>query len=122
MRYFSIKFPFGDDNVGGKFLRPNITSLDDLRSSLYFFLTTNKGERWYDPDFGTDLHKYLFEPNDEITAPQIEKTLREEINKYFKQITIKNIKINQEESNAILLTIDFIFNNTISSLELTVAG
>ena len=40
----------------------NQTDKDAIRADLLHLLLTNKGERLYLPDFGSDLKKYIFEP------------------------------------------------------------
>jgi len=90
----------------------NTTSLDDIRSSLYFFVTTKKGERWYDPDFGTRLYEFLFEKNDMIVASEIKESLKKDIEKYFKNLLIEDITIDQtENTNTLNLNIDFLYTN-----------
>jgi phage baseplate assembly protein W len=111
-RTISITFPFRDDSIGGKLLRMNTTSLDDIRSSLYFFVTTKKGERWYDPDFGTRLYEFLFEKNDEIVASELKASLKKDIEKYFKNLLIDNITVDQSENtNTLNINIDFLYTN-----------
>jgi phage baseplate assembly protein W len=107
----SIKFPFKDDGIDGKFLKMNTTSLDDIRSSLYFFVTTKKGERWYDPDFGTRLYEFLFEKNDDIVASEIKQSLKTDIEKYFKNLLIEEITVDQIQTNTININIDFLYTN-----------
>jgi len=121
-KFLGISFPFRDDTVTGKLFKTNINSLDDIRSSLYFFITTRKGERWYDPDFGTRLYEFLFEVNDEITGNQVSASLKEDIEKYFKDILIEDIKFDQSESNVLAITIEFIFNNIYSTLDIRVGS
>jgi hypothetical protein len=111
-RTISITFPFRDDEVSGKLLRMNTTTLEDIRSSLYFFVTTNKGERWYDPDFGTKLKEFLFEKNDAIVASEIKASLKKDIEKYFKNLLIEEITIDQSENTHTLnINIDFLYTN-----------
>lgn len=66
----NIKFPF-QDSVKGFFLETNQTSSDAIKSDILHVLLTIKGQRMYDPDFGTSLYLYLFEPNDSITLTDI---------------------------------------------------
>jgi phage baseplate assembly protein W len=126
-RTISINFPFRDDTDSGKLLRMNTTSLDDIRSSLYFFVTTRKGERWYDPDFGTRLYEFLFEKNDEIVASEIKESLKTDIEKYFKTLSIEDITIDQSQNtNTLNINIDFLYTNlytTVSdNITLSVTG
>jgi len=117
-RTISIAFPFRDDSVDGKLLKMNTTSLDDIRSSLYFFISTKKGERWYDPEFGTKLYEFLFEKNDQITASEIKDSLKTDIEKYFNNVTIKDITIDQsEETNKLAINISFIYTNLYNTVD-----
>jgi phage baseplate assembly protein W len=114
----SISFPFKDDTINGKFLKMNTTTVEDIRSSLYFFINTKKGERWYDPNFGSRLHEFLFEKNDSIVATEIKDSLKSDIEEYFNSVTIKDILIDQSESvNALTITILFIYTNLYSSTQ-----
>jgi phage baseplate assembly protein W len=121
-RTISINFPFKDDPTNGKLLRMNTTTVDDIRSSLYFFISTKKGERWYDPEFGTKLYEFLFEKNDEITALQIKESLKTDIEKYFNNVTIKDITIDQsEEVNKLAINISFIYTNLYNTVDDNIA-
>lgn len=117
-RTISIKFPFKDDTTDGKLLKMNTTTVDDIRSSLYFFISTKKGERWYDPEFGTKLYEFLFEKNDQITASEIQDSLKTDIEKYFNNVTIKDIIIDQsEETNKLTINISFIYTNLYNTVD-----
>ena len=116
-RTISITFPFKDDTVSGKLLKMNTTSLDDIRSSLYFFVTTKKGERWYDPDFGTRLYEFLFEKNDSIVASEVKASLKKDIEKYFKNLLIEDITVDQSENtNTLNINIDFLYTNLYTTV------
>jgi phage baseplate assembly protein W len=116
-RTLSITFPFRDDETNGKLLRMNTTSIEDIRSSLYFFVTTKKGERWYDPDFGTKLYEFLFEKNDQIVASEIKASLKKDIEKYFKNLLIEDITIDQSENtNTLNINIDFLYTNLYTTV------
>jgi phage baseplate assembly protein W len=77
-RYINIDFPFRDSEKGFYF-KMNQTDKDAIRADLLHLLLTNKGERLYLPDFGSDLKKYIFEPNDSITHEEIRNNLNETI-------------------------------------------
>jgi phage baseplate assembly protein W len=116
-RTISITFPFKDDTISGKLLKMNTTSLDDIRSSLYFFVTTKKGERWYDPNFGTKLYEFLFEKNDAIVASEIKASLKSDIERYFKNLFIEDITIEQSENtNTLNLNINFLYTNLYTTV------
>jgi len=96
----------------------NTTTVDDIRSSLYFFISTKKGERWYDPDFGTRLYEFLFEKNDAIVASDIKLSLKTDIEKYFNNVKIQDINIDQsEQTNKLQINISFLYSNLFNTLE-----
>ena len=69
-RFINIDFPF-KDSPEGYYFNLNANDADAIRADLLHLLLTNKGERLYLPDFGSDLKKYIFEPNDSVTHEQI---------------------------------------------------
>ena len=73
-KYININFPFKDSSKGF-YLDITETSKDAIRSDLLHLLLTNKGERLYLPDFGSDLRKYIFEPNDKKTHADIKNKI-----------------------------------------------
>jgi len=116
-RYINIDFPFKDSDKGFYF-KLNSTNTDAIRSYLLHLLLTNKGERLYLPDFGSDLKKYIFEPNDSITHEQIKDNLNENIKRYIPNLIINDITFknnNIEELIIVELTYtvtDGTFNST----------
>tara|TARA_S200002703_G_scaffold3608_2_gene5146 strand:- start:11727 stop:12110 length:384 start_codon:yes stop_codon:yes gene_type:complete len=105
-RYINIDFPFKDSNKGF-YLNLNQTDRDAIRADLLHLLLTNKGERLYLPDFGSDLKKYIFEPNDAITHEEIRDNLNETIKTYIPNVIINSIEFKNndvEESIVVELT------------------
>jgi len=84
----NIDFPFRDSREGF-FLKLNTEDSKAIKADLIHLILTNKGERLYLPDFGTNLRKYLFNPYDGITEDEIKSEISEAVKKY-----IPNLKIN----------------------------
>jgi len=101
-RYINIDFPFRDSKKGF-FFELNQTDKDAIRADLLHLLLTNKGERLYLPDFGSDLKKYIFEPNDEITHSDIKDNLNETITKYIPNLTIDSIEFRNDEIEELIV-------------------
>ena len=89
-RYINIDFPFKDSDKGF-YLNINQTDRDAIKADLLHLLLTNKGERLYLPDFGSDLKKYIFEPNDSITHEEIRDNLNDSIEKYIPNLIVNSI-------------------------------
>tara|TARA_R110002020_G_scaffold10737_4_gene40831 strand:- start:2002 stop:2385 length:384 start_codon:yes stop_codon:yes gene_type:complete len=101
-RYINIDFPF-KDSPKGFYLNLNQTDRDAIRADLLHLLLTNKGDRLYMPDFGSDLKKFIFEPNDEITHEQIRDNLNETIKKFIPNLTINNISFKNNDIEELII-------------------
>jgi phage baseplate assembly protein W len=99
---YNIKFPLRDDVSTNTLFEMSQTTKDALSSDLILLLLTKKGERYYDPEFGTNLLKYIFEPNDNITAGEVESSIKDTVKIYIPSLTIDKITFNwnyDEEGN-----------------------
>jgi len=91
---YNIKFPLTDDNTTNTYFQMTKVTKDAFSSDLLFLLLTQKGERYMEPDFGTNLLKYIFEPNDNLTATEVEKEIKKTISLYIPALTINSIEFN----------------------------
>jgi phage baseplate assembly protein W len=64
-----------------------------IRNDYLQGLMTIKGERWFRPDFGGDIPRLQFDPNDISSKTSIEDIIREYTIKYHPMIRISNIEI-----------------------------
>ena len=55
--------------------------IDQIKSDLLVLLLTNFGERTMLLDFGANLDKYIFEPNDEILREEVKTAIAAAITK-----------------------------------------
>jgi len=101
-RFINIDFPF-KDSPEGFYFNLNATDADAVRADLLHLLLTNKGERLYMPDFGSDLKKYIFEPNDSVTHEQIRDNLNESIKRYIPNLIINNISFKNDSIEELII-------------------
>ncbi len=101
-RYINIDFPFKDSDKGF-YLNINQTDRDAIKADLLHLLLTNKGERLYLPDFGSDLKKYIFEPNDSITHEEIRDNLNDSIEKYIPNLIVNSINFSNNEVEELII-------------------
>ena len=69
----------------------DIAQLDNkqsIRASILNILRTRKGERLFQPQLGTNIHKMLFEPNTPFTAGQINQELKSSIEDQEPRVTV----------------------------------
>ena len=100
----NIRFPVEDDTEKNRFMRLNTTTKDALTSDLMLLLLTEKGQRYYQPEYGTLLRKFIFEPNDNLTQPDIEKDIKETVKTFIPTLTVKSVKffrLEDEDGNRI---------------------
>lgn len=100
-RAIGISLPFNSEGV----FTLTYNTKDQIRYNLINFLLTNKGERIFNPDFGSDIKRYLFDS--EINLKSLEKTLTDDIEGYIPQIRIDNIFINRTNNNYININIKY---------------
>ena len=101
-KYINIDFPFRDSE-NGFYFKLNSTDKDAIRSDLLHLLLTNKGERLYLPDFGSDLRKFIFEPNDAITHDQIRDNLNETIKRYIPNLVVNDITFRNDDIQELII-------------------
>lgn len=97
MASIGIFFPFTESDT--EFVKQTTTTNDEIRSSLTHLLLTNKGERYYKPDFGTNLRNFIFNPNDSTTYDAMKEEVKTAVTKYFPQLQITDIIINADPNN-----------------------
>ena len=101
-RFINIDFPF-KDSPEGFYFNLNATDADAVRADLLHLLLTNKGERLYMPDFGSDLKKYIFEPNDDVTHEQIKDNLNATIKRYMPNLIINDITFKKDSIEELII-------------------
>ncbi len=75
------KHPVTDDLVVSK-------DASAIKQAIVNLLLTNKGERLFNPDYGSDIRRYLFEPLDYGTAVSIKNNITYTISKFEPRIGI----------------------------------
>jgi phage baseplate assembly protein W len=91
---YNIKFPLDDDVTQNTYFLMSRVTKEALSSDLLLLLLTQKGERYYEPDYGTDLLKFIFEPNDNLTASDVEQEIKRTVSLYIPALTINSISFN----------------------------
>lgn len=117
MKYINIKYPLQDDTVNNFLFDRTLTTRDALKSNLLLLLFTSIGERYYMPDYGLNLYRYLFEPNDDIQKNTIIEDIKTRVSRYIPEITIENIDIVEVglEEHTIQIKIDFTYTESTFS-------
>ena len=71
-------------------------------SNIKNLLLTTKGERYMQPDFGTDLQSLLFEQQVDDLKPRLIDGLTRDIARWLPYITLTSVDLEQPEHNLII--------------------
>ena len=71
-----------------------INDLNVIINSWNNILLTPRGTYLHDPEFGSDLYKYVFEPSDDATTEGIKREVIDRISLYDNRATIEDIEVN----------------------------
>ena len=112
-QFYGIKFPLTEESDNLTFFDMNETKEDSVKSMLLHIVLTPKGQRLRKPDFGTDLIKFIYEPNDGSTWSGIKEEIRKQVSLYLPEVVFENINIvrNTENEHDIYVEIDYSINN-----------
>lgn len=113
-KYININYPFKDSGKGF-FLDLNDDENQAIKADLLHLILTRRGQRLYKPDFGTDLLKFIFEPEDGMTLAGIKEEVTNVVKKYLPQLDIGDMTIEEstEDEYAAVLTIKYTINDGI---------
>lgn len=96
-----ISIPFNASNV----FNSTFSTKDQIKSNLINLLLTNKGERVYEPNFGCDLYKMLFEPSTDQLYERIRSNINYGVNTYIPEISVVDIDITSENNYVYIILI-----------------
>lgn len=110
---YGIKYPFTSDNDDGIFLDLNETLADGVKSRVLHVIFTPKGQKLRDPNFGTDLIKFIFSQNDGLTFEGIKNEINGQIMKYVPEVIFKDVRIykSDDEKKGIIVSIEYSVKN-----------
>lgn len=108
-QFYGIKYPFTNECVENYFSDLNTDTKSKVRSLLMHVIFTPKGQKLRDPEFGTNLIKYIFEPSDGISWDGVKNEVSEAVKKYVKGVTINNISIleHDDDRHQIYVRLDY---------------
>ena len=75
------------------YFRQSFRTFDQVRSNLKNLLLTKRGERIFQPDFGSGLHDLLFNPATEKFEEDLDKTVNDAVAKWLPYVILEDINI-----------------------------
>lgn len=113
-----VRVPFSSAAV----FTSTYTTQEAIKSNLINFFLTNTNERPLNPTFGGNLRNYLFNQITNLTIPEIEANIQEQLNTYFPSVLVDTLDIiTNPNQNTLAITLTYsILNTGISdTLEVT---
>jgi len=103
-KFININFPF-KDSPKGFFVDLTKTDSQAVKADLMHLILTNKGERLYLPDFGTNLRRFIFNPNDSQTHSDIRQEINDVVAKYLPNLQINEVLIERSTQSEYAATV-----------------
>lgn len=125
MSVFIPKQPFGvalpiTHGAGGYFDQ-TYTVLEQIKHNLTNLLQTIKGERRMNPEFGSDLHKVVFEFADDGLPQIVDSTIRRDIQRWMPYLNVKSVDVDIRTELRDIYTVHIKVTFTVDSIGITEA-
>lgn len=81
----------------------------DIEEAIWIILSTAKGERVMEPDFGCGINDYVFAPNNPATRGSISFEVQKSLSEYEPRIEEVNVRVESfpESDNRLLIYVDY---------------
>lgn len=100
------KFPIRVNARGGLSLSRHE---QDIEEAVWIILSTAKGERVMEPDFGCGIHDYVFAPNNPATRGSISYEIHKALAEFEPRIEVESVRVESflEAANRLLIHVDY---------------
>jgi len=107
-QYFDIKYPFTNNGVEKYEFDLNTSVRERVESDILHVIFTPKRQRLRNPEFGTDLIRYIFEPNDGSTWDGIKREIQDSVSRWVRGATLNNIEVlSTEDGMHVYVRVDY---------------
>ena len=113
-KYININYPF-KNSPKGFFLDLNADDNSAIKADLMHLILTRKGQRLYNPEFGTDLLRFIFQPEDGLTFSQIKEEIITVVKRYLPKLNITDVLVEESMENeyAAIVRIDYTITDDV---------
>jgi phage baseplate assembly protein W len=113
-----VSLPF--NGPAGPF-NSTFSTADQIKSNLINLLLTDKGERIYNPEFGADLKRVLFDGITDELTPVIQNLINSSVNIFVPEVEIVDVIVNSDRTNNnVSVTINYRLRISGTSDQITV--
>ncbi len=92
-----------------------------IKQALRNIVLTAYGERFFQPNIGSDVKKYLFEPNDVVLAENVKFAIENAIRFHEPRVNVLGVEVNsfsEEDRLAVNIVFSIINSMTVQNLNL----
>ena len=126
--FIGINLPFKKSEGSEGYFLSTTTTIDAVKNNVKLLLSTDKGERIFQPNLGIGLRRFLFEPITGETTLAIQNEIVDTFNFWLPFITIKDIQVETTSADGVnpnQISINVIFNldkdpNTLESVQVQI--
>lgn len=97
IRKYGISFPITIKSGDGSLFDTSNDIVGKIVSEMMHVMFTPKGQRLRDPDFGTNLIQFIFNPNDNQTWEDVKYEIRTTVTKYVPDCYVNDVEIAESE-------------------------
>ena len=93
-----VNLPFSGEAV----FNSTYLTKDAIKANLINYFLTNKGERYMNPQFGSNIRKLLFDNINEEKLEEIKSIVKRDIRKYFPRVNPLLTQVTSDPDNHIV--------------------
>lgn len=90
---YGMKYPFTYENDELVYLDLNETYEQSIQAQILHVIFTPKKQKLRDPEFGSDLIKYLYDPSDGTTFDNIKSQIRSDVSARVPNVSFDDMQI-----------------------------
>jgi hypothetical protein len=107
-----VAFPFRGDGRGRI---ATASGEADVEQAIRIILSTAPGDRPMRPEFGCDIHEYVFEQADAATLGHMERAMHRALDRWEPRITVTGITFDRAEEQLGMLQVNIAYELRSSS-------
>lgn len=98
-----ISLPFNGNSV----FKKTYTTQDQVKYNIINLILTNKGERIFNPNFGSSVRLFMFEELSDDNIELIQQSIQDSLTTYIPEIQVTNVDIVTSDENTITITVNY---------------
>tara|TARA_B100000287_G_C20558860_1_gene751593 strand:+ start:665 stop:1114 length:450 start_codon:yes stop_codon:yes gene_type:complete len=110
-----IILPFSNMTRGDGYFNSSKTTIEAVKNNIKMLLSTNKGERLFQPNLGVSVKEFLFEPLSEDSQIQIENSIVDALDMWMPFVELLDIQM-VENGNQLNVKLKFAISKSSNYL------